>query len=73
MKVKVDVSKLRSLMRTQGIRSYKQLAKECGVSPNTFWMSKSRDKFSKEMLWLISERLGCSINDFVYADWEDSA
>lgn len=73
MIIKVDVRKLRSLMKEQGITSYKQLAIESGVSPHTFWISKNRDKFSKETLWLISERLDCSINDFVFPDWEDEA
>jgi DNA-binding Xre family transcriptional regulator len=73
MKLKVDTFKLRSLMHERGIKSYKQLARESGVSLNCLWIELNRTgSMSRENLWLISDRLGCNINDFVYPEWEQN-
>lgn len=72
MKVKVDKGKLRILMRQRGIRTMKDLAQKSGVSRNALWNDINRaGTLSRENLWLISDYLGCPINDFVYPDWED--
>lgn len=73
MKVKIDTGRLRIYMRKRGIRTLKQLARECGLNPNNLYQANSRGQFTSETLWLISDRLGCTINDIIYPDWEDGA
>ena len=74
MKIKLDIDKLRQQMHKNGIKTYKQLAKECGFSFYTFQDNKNRrESISKEHLWLIAEYLSCDMKDLVYPDWEDGA
>lgn len=70
MKIKIDSQKLKRLMRKQGIKTFKQLALECGISLNVMWHERSRTgSLTTENLWLISDRLGVPINEFVYPEW----
>ena len=72
MKVKVDKGKLRNIMRQRGIRTMKELAKRSGVPCNALWIDINRaGTLTRENLWLISDYLGCPINDFVYPDWDE--
>ena len=74
MKLKVDKAKLRIIMRQRGVSTMKDLARESGVSVNVLWHEINRTgTLSRENLWLISDYLECSINDFVYPEWEDEA
>ena len=74
MKIKLDIGKLRQVMRDSGIKNYTELAKVCGISYSSFMIGKNRYEIvSLEILWSISDELGVSINDLVYPDWEDSA
>lgn len=72
MKLKVDMGKLVFLMKENGIETYTQLAKESGLSENAVRELNRRNTISKESLWLISDRLGVPINDFVYPDWKET-
>ena len=72
MKIKVDMGKLVFLMKENGINTYTQLAKESGLSDNAVRELNRRQTISKESLWLISDRLGVPINDFVYPDWGEN-
>ena len=72
MKIKVDMGKLVFLMKENGINTYTQLAKESGLSDNAVRELNRRQTISKESLWLISDRLGVPINDFVYPDWDEN-
>ena len=69
MKVLIDESKLREIMKERGVSTLKQLARECGIKPNTLYQANARSAYTAETLWLISDRLCCPINDFVYVDW----
>lgn len=70
MKIKVDRIKLRRIMKEQGIKSLKQLGEECGLSRCILWHELNRTgTLSKESLYLISDRLGVPINDFIYPEW----
>ena len=74
MKLRVSKDKLIVLMREHGIKTYAELSKQSGVSENVLWREINRTgTLSRENLWLISDCLGCAINDFVYPDWEDEA
>ena len=74
MKIKLDIGKLRQVMRDCGIKNYTELAKVCGISYDSFMIGKNRREIvSLEILWSIADELGVSINDLVYPDWEDSA
>jgi hypothetical protein len=74
MKIKLDIGKLRQIMKNCGIKNYSQLARDCGISYDSFISGKNRYEIvSLEILWCISDELGVSINDLVYPDWEDSA
>lgn len=74
MKLKVDKSKLRIIMRQRGVSTMKDLARKSGVSVNVLWHEINRTgTLSRENLWLISDYLECPINDFVYPEWEDEA
>lgn len=74
MKIKVNKSQLIILMRSRGIKTFKELGKRSGVSYNVLWREMNRTgTLSRENLWLISDYLGCAINDFVYPEWEDEA
>lgn len=72
MKIKLDVGRLRQIMRKRGIHTYKELAEQSGVSLYALWIEKNRtETLSKENLWLIADCLECTINDIVYPDWSD--
>lgn len=74
MRIKIDEKKLAELMEQRGIKTYRELAEVCGIPLGTIYTSRSiHNAASKETLWLISEGLNCSINDFVYPDWNDGA
>ncbi len=69
MKIEIDQKKLEDIMQSKGIESLKQLARKCGIEYDILCKAYQRKSFSKECLWLISEELGCAINDFVTANW----
>lgn len=73
MKIKVDKAKLKILMGQKGIHTLTELAEKSGVSIDALWRAcrKRQETLSRESLWIISDYLECSINDFVYPDWED--
>lgn len=71
MKVKFNKPQLKIAMKRNGIKTLKQLARECGINPNALYQANSRDSFTAETLWLISDRLGVTINEITYPDWED--
>lgn len=74
MKIKLNENALRQKMEEKGIKNYKQLAAESGVSENSLYSGRHRHgTYNKEILWLLSECLECSINDLVYAEWDDGA
>ena len=73
MVLKVDMGKLVFLMKENGICTYAQLAKESGASENSIKKLSPGGYVSKECLWLISDRLGVPINDFVYPDWSQKS
>ena len=72
MKVKLNVNRLRQIMRDRKIKTYTQLAEVCGISYSSFMGGKDRRGIlSLELLWMISDELDVSINELVYPDWED--
>lgn len=74
MKIKVDIEKLYQLMAKRKIKSLTELSSQSGVSYNSLGRELLRTgTLSRENLWLISDYFECSINDFVYPDWEDGA
>lgn len=70
MKIEIDQRKLEDIMHNKGIDSLKHLADKCGIPRDMLYKAYQRKSFSKECLWLISEELGCAINDFVTPNWE---
>ena len=74
MKIKLDIGKLRKIMHKNNIKTYRQLALECGFSFYTFQDNKNRrGSISKEHLWLISEYLDCDMKELIYLDWEEDS
>ena len=69
MKIEIDQKKLEDIMQAKGIKNLMQLANKCGIEYDIFKKAYQRKSFSKECLWLVSEELGCSINDFVTVNW----
>lgn len=70
MKIEIDQKKLKDIMQTKGIKNLKHLAVKCGIPLDMLYKAYQRKSLSKECLWLISEELDCSINDFVVPNWE---
>lgn len=68
MKLKVDMGKLVFAMKEKEIKTLHQLVSECGLSDCVLRELHRRGTVSKETLWLLSQRLGVPINDFVYLD-----
>lgn len=69
MKVILDENRLLEIMKENGVKSYRQLCRECGINPKTFYQSKFYGYISKENYWLIADRLHCHIEDLQTVDW----
>lgn len=68
MRLKVEKGKLKELASGRHINTIQQLFDECGLSYCVLREFYRTGTLSKESLWLVSERLGVSINDFVYLE-----
>lgn len=69
MKLKANTGEILRRMEQKGIRSKAELAANCGLTERNIYMMFRRNYFSKETLYLISDALGCTINDIVVPDW----
>ena len=64
MKIIINEEKLREYMLQNGVKNYKQLCQECGISYSAFASSKSRRyTVSAEIYWLVADRLQCHVED----------
>lgn len=70
MKLEVNTERIVELMKSKGIRSKRQLADNCGIEWKTIYRLFAGRVYCKEVLWLISEELDCSINEIVKPNWE---
>ncbi len=69
MKLRVRQEQIYKLMREQGIETVAQLARKSGLDERGIHQMFIRDTFSKETLYLISDALGCTMNELVEPDW----
>ena len=69
MKIVIDIEAVRRFMHRKGIRTYRQLCAESGISENQFRASVSKNSVSKEMLWLIADSLECHMEEICKPDW----
>lgn len=70
MKLEVNTDKIVELMKAKGIRTKRELADICGIEWRVIYRMFANRTFSKETLWLISDELGCSINDITVPNWK---
>ena len=69
MKIYIDELRLYTMMKKQGITSYKQLGEESGLSVNTLWCALNKKHASLNTVYLLSDRLGCRMEDIIFVEW----
>lgn len=69
MKIIINEEKILEYMKKNGVKNYMQLCRECGINYGTFISAKCRRTTSKEIFWLIAERLNCHVEELQVADW----
>ena len=57
-------------MNDNGIKSFKELAINCGLPWRQIYMILYRQTFSKETLYFIAQELGCAMEDIISLNWE---
>ncbi len=64
VKIIINEKNLLAYMKKNGIKNYRQLCRECGVSYSAFTSAKSRRyTLPIEMYWLLADRLQCHIEE----------
>lgn len=70
IRLEIDIDKLRGKMQENGIKSFKELATNCGLPWRQIYMILYRQTFSKETLYFISQELNCSMEDIICLNWD---